>query len=79
MQVLSFKVTDEQAGVVRNLARRKNRTVSEYLRAVAFPPSTTRRKRRINEKHPVSGLIVDVTPEPEITTEQIKAMLADYP
>jgi len=76
MQVLSFKVTDEQAKAVRNLARRKNKTISEYLRASAFP-AVSRPTKRINKKHPVSGLIVDVTPGPEITTEQVNAMLAD--
>jgi len=80
MQVLSFKVTDEQADFVRNLARRKNKTLSEYLRALAFPRKTKEEKPTlVLKRHPVSGCVYNAGHYPRIPTqEELDAALKDY-
>ena len=79
MQVLSFKVTDEQADLVRNLARRKNRTVSEYLRALALPRKRNERPTVVIKRHPVSGFPYNAGHYPRIPTqEELDEALKDY-
>jgi len=79
MQVLSFKVTDEQADYVRNLARRKNKTLSEYLRALAIPRKRNERPTVVLKRHPVSGCIYNAGHYPRIPTqEELDAAMKDY-
>jgi hypothetical protein len=82
---LTFKVTPEEAARIRRQARREGRTVSEMLRARAAQPSAPAKGDasagyRI-EKSPVTGLPVMVAPpgSPEVTSEQVRALLTDFP
>jgi hypothetical protein len=79
MPTISFKVSPEEARAIRRRARAAKSSVSSYLRAVALVDKPTRSRRRRLVRHPVSGLLVDATPGPPVTPEQIKEALADFP
>lgn len=83
MSVLSFKVTPEEAARIRRLARRERLTVSEFLRRRATReavPTGGAGGYRI-ETSRVTGLPVVRAPRgaPQVTSEQVKALLADFP
>jgi hypothetical protein len=80
---LTFKVTPEEAARIRRLARRESCTLSEYLRRRALPGMVSADPAagyRI-EISPVTGLPVMHGPPgaPQVTSEQVRALLADFP
>ena len=80
MVAITFKLSPAEARALRAPARAARRTVSAHLRAVVFPASAEpRRRKRITKRHPVSGLLYDATPGPDVSQEQIDAALADFP
>lgn len=81
MPTLTFKVSAEEARLIRARARDEKRTLSALLRSAVLPVPPTRRPRIIVKKHPVSGLPYDAGGKgrPHVTHEQIKALLADFP
>jgi hypothetical protein len=79
MVAITFKLSPAEARALRAQARAAQRTVSAHLRAVVFPEPAPRRRKRIIKRHPVSGALVDVTPGPFVSLEEIKAALADFP
>lgn len=83
MPTLSFKVTLEEAARIRQLARREHRTVSEFLRrcAVAPSPEVGRTGGYHIEPSPLTGLPVMHAPAdaPKVTSEQVRALLIDFP
>lgn len=79
MVAITFKVSPAEARILRAQARAAQRTVSAHLRAVVFPEPTTRRRKRLVKRHPVSGALFDATPGPAVSLEEIKASLADFP
>jgi hypothetical protein len=80
MPTLSFKVSEEEAATIRRAARCKHATLSDYLRASAVPregKSPARYRTRIDK---LTGFPVTVTPPGiTITSEQVRAALADFP
>lgn len=80
MPTLSFKVSLEDARMIRAKARAENSSVSSFLRKRVLDAKPANRKVVI-KIHPVSGLPYDAggIGQPIITHEQIKAALADFP
>jgi len=83
MKTLSFKVSPDEAARIRRLARRENRTVSEFLRRRALQPDPTPAAGagyRV-EVSPITGLPVMHAPPgtPRVTSEDVRALLADFP
>jgi hypothetical protein len=82
MPTLTFKVSEREAARIRQLARREGVTVSEFLRsrAVATAPTGVSGGYRIT-KDPLTGLPVMEAPAGTgmVTSEQVKALLADFP
>src|SRR5687768_4707370 len=82
MPTITFKVTDQEAARIRRLARREGRTVSEFLRhrAVQSPVTADSAGYHV-ETSPVTGLPVMHAPDgaPVVTSEQIRALLSDFP
>ena len=81
MPTLSFKVTTREAARIRKLARRQHVTLAEYLRrrVVETPPVDLGGGYRIATS-PVTGLPVMISPpDVHVTSEQIRALLADFP
>lgn len=78
MPVLSFKVSLADARAIRARARVRKVSVSEYLRKQALPARTPK-KRLAAARHPVSGLAYDPTPGADVSEEEIRAALIDFP
>ncbi len=79
MPVISFKVSDAEARLIRAKARAVNAaSVSEFIRSAALGERQVKAKmvRRI---HPVSGLPYNAAPGPVVTDDVIRAALADFP
>lgn len=70
----------EEARKIRARARAaKAPSVSDFLRKVALDEKKHVRSRRVLIKHPLTGVMIDATPGPIVTDEEIKAALADFP
>lgn len=80
MVTISFKVSDEEARLIRSRARKEGVSVSEYLRcrARASMPAP-RRPRLVRCRH--TGAMIFAAPEdrPPLTTEGVRELLADFP
>ena len=80
MVTISFKVSDEEARLIRSRARKEGVSVSEYLRrrARAAMPAP-RRPRLVRCGH--TGAMIFAAPEdrPPLTTEGVRELLADFP
>jgi hypothetical protein len=74
---ISFKVTSEEARVIRKNAKAEQVTISQYLRKRAI--GQTARRQRVLTQHLVSGLPIDAGPGAPVTQVEIDAALADYP
>lgn len=77
MKTLTFKVSPEEARLIRAGARAERATLSAYLRKKALGGKKI--GRRILKKNPISGLVVDATPGPVVSQAEIDAALAEYP
>jgi len=80
MATITFKVTEEEARLIRSRARKERVTVSEYLRRRAGnleSPSPKTRKVRC----PHTGAMIFAAPEnqPPLTTEAVRELLSDFP
>jgi len=78
MPVISFKVSAADARAIRARAKAKKLSVSEYLRRHALPAKTPKRRVSV-ARHRVSGLPYDPAPGPEVSEDEIRAALADFP
>jgi len=80
MPTITFKVTDDEARMIRSQAKKQGISVSEYLRlrASASLPAT-RRPRRVRCPH--TGAMIFAAPEnqPPLTTESVREILSDFP
>ena len=82
MPTITFKVTAQEAAHIRRLARREGRTVSEFLRQRAIQsPAPAESAGYHIETSPVTGFPVMHAPKrtPVVTSEQVRAMLSDFP
>jgi mobilization protein NikA len=80
MATLTFKVTDEEARLIRSRARRERVTVSEYLRrraSLSLAPARKPAKVRC----PHTGAMIFVSPDnqPPLTTDAVRELLSDFP
>lgn len=79
MPTLTFKVTEAEARVIRAKARAaKAKSVSSFLRTSVLgeAPAPVKVLRRA---HPISGLPYNAASGREVTDEEIRAALADFP
>jgi len=80
MATLTFKVTDEEARLIRSRARKERVTVSEYLRRRASLPLVPAGKPA-KVRCPHTGAMIFASPgyQPPLTTEAVRELLADFP
>jgi hypothetical protein len=78
MPVLTFKVSAEDAAVIRSRARALRKTVSAYLRekAVGGAPAIA---KVLTKKHTDSGLSYNAAGIRTVTEREIADALADFP
>ncbi len=80
MPTLTFKVTVDEAHIIRAKARGRKLTLSEYVRRRALNDGKRPgRVRRIPCGH--TGALIFSSPAgaPPLTTETVRGMLADFP
>lgn len=80
MQTISFKISPEEARIVRERARQEHLTLSEFLRrqAVAPPQSAAKVRTRLC---PLTGATIFDAGEqlPPLTVEATRDMLINFP
>ena len=80
MVTISFKVSEEEARLIRSRARKEGVTVSEYLRRRArVPASGLRKPRLVRCRHTGATIFAAPDGEPPLTTEGVRELLADFP
>ena len=80
MPTITFKVTDEEARLIRSRARRDRVTVSEYFRRRArLPLPAARTPAKVRCSH--TGAMVFAKPDhqPPLTTDAVRELLSDFP
>jgi hypothetical protein len=80
MTTMTFKVTEDEARLIRSQARREGLSVSEYLRRRARGEGSDYRKpRKVRCRH--TGAMVFAPPENErpLTTKKVRDLLSDFP
>ena len=80
MTTITFKVTEDEARLIRSRARKEGISVSEYLRrraSVSMP--APQKPRRVRCPH--TGAMIFAAPEnqPPLTTESVRELLSDFP
>ncbi len=80
MTTLTFKVTEEEARLIRSRARKERVTVSEYLRrraSLSLAPVHKPAKVRC----PHTGAMIFAAPDdlPPLTTDAVRELLSDFP
>ena len=80
MTTISFKVSEDEARLIRSRARIEGVSVSEYLRRRARLPMPAAPKPE-QVRCPHTGAMVFAAPEdlPPLTTETVRALLSDFP
>jgi len=79
MPVMTFKVSPQDARASRARARARKMSVSEYLRTQALPAKRVKKSRLAVARHAVSGLSYDPAPGTDVSEDEIRAALADFP
>jgi mobilization protein NikA len=80
MRTISFKVTDDEARMIRSRARKEGVSVSEYLRRRANSEAPAPQKQRqVRCRH--TGAMIFAAPEDQkpLTTEAVRELLSDFP
>ena len=80
MTTLTFKVTDEEARLIRSRARKERVTVSEYLRRRAsISLSSSPKPGKVRCSH--TGAMIFASPENQapLTTDAVHELLSDFP
>lgn len=80
MKTLTFKVSDDEARLIRSLARREKLTLSEYLRRRASGANGgTGIPRRVKCKFTGALIFAPLAGYPPLDSESVREMLADFP
>ncbi len=80
MATITFKVTDEEARLIRVRARREGVSVSEYLRRrTNVPMPGPQKPRRVRCPHTGAMIFAAPDTQPPLTTESVRELLADFP
>lgn len=80
MTTLTFKVTDDEARLIRSRARRERLTLSEYLRRRASS-SLAASSKPLKVRCPHTGAMVFASPghQAPLTTQGVRELLSDFP
>ena len=80
MVTISFRVSEEEARLIRSRARQEGLTVSEYLRrrTCAAMPSPGE-PRRVRCRHTGAMIFAAPNHEPPLTTARVRELLAGFP
>jgi hypothetical protein len=80
VKTITFKVNDEEARLIRSLARREKTSLSEYLRRKATGiPAGQAQPERVLCPHTGAMVFSAMPGRGSLTTEAVRQMLADFP
>ena len=80
MVTISFRVSDEEARLIRSRARNEGITVSEYLRRRArLQMPSARPPRLVRCRHTGAMIFAPPDDQPPLTTAEVRELLADFP
>ncbi len=80
MKTLTFKVTDEEARVIRALAKQERLSLSEFLRRRSGASTVaTECPRRMICPETGARIFAPLKNHPPLTTHDVRELLADYP
>ena len=79
MNTLSFKVSDDEARLIRALAKRERLSLSEYLRRRASGVGDSGLPGRVRCELTGATIFEPAIGQPPLTTVAVKEMLADFP
>ena len=80
MATVSFKVSDEEARLIRTRARSEGVSVSEYLRRrarLAAPAPSS--PKLVRCPHTGAMIFAALEDQPRLTTDAVRELLADFP
>jgi hypothetical protein len=80
MATLTFKVTEQEARLIRSRARQERVTVSEYLRrraSLSLPPAPKPAKVRC--PHTGAMILTPTENQPPLTTDAVRDLLSNFP
>ena len=80
MKTISFKVTEDEARLIRYRAKKEHTSLSEYLRRRASAPAPASKKPQ-QVRCPHTGAMVFAALEnyPPLTTDAVRELLSDFP
>jgi hypothetical protein len=80
MKTLTFKVTDEEARVIRALAKQEELSLSEFLRRRSGASAVASESpRRMICPHTGATIFAPLPSHPPLTTHEVRQLLSDYP
>ena len=80
VKTLTFKVTDDEARLIRSLAKKEKLSVSEYLRRRASGGrAATRVPGKVRCEFTGAIIFAPLPDLPPLDTESVREMLADFP
>ena len=80
MTTISFKVSDEEARLIRSRATREGVSVSEYLRRRArLSVPGPRKPRLVCCPHTGAMIFAASEDQPPLTTDTVRELLSDFP
>lgn len=80
MPTITFKVSDEEARLIRARARMERVTVSEYLRRRAsLSPAPAAAPAKVRCPHTGAMIFAAPDDQPPLTTDAVRALLSDFP
>jgi hypothetical protein len=80
MAILTFKVTEQEARLIRSRARKERVTVSEYLRRRAsMSLAPARKPAKVRCPHTGATIFASLDDMSPLTTEAVRELLSDFP
>ncbi|MEI6349559.1 MAG: hypothetical protein WCP06_00465 [Verrucomicrobiota bacterium] len=80
MKTLTFKVSDDEARLIRSLAKQQKLSVSEYLRRRARGGrAASGTPARVRCEFTGAMIFAPLSEQPPLDTEVVRELLADFP
>ena len=79
MTTISFKVTEDEARMIRSRAKRERISVSEYRRRASVKMPVPRKPRQVRCAHTGAMIFAAAEDHPPLTTESVRELLSDFP
>jgi uncharacterized protein (DUF1778 family) len=79
MATLTFKTSAADERAIRAAARRRNLSLSAYLRHAALQGAPVQKARLVRSARTGAGVIVSAVGTPKLTSARVRALLADFP